>query len=132
MSRENVEIVRDLIDAWNRRDVERLAALFHPEGEWLLPRNLLEGGSYRGPRAAESMLADAADMWEDVQLRIEDIRPAGERAAISLRAINVGKTGVPTVEYRVGQVVVFRDGKIIYSRPYTDFAEALEAVGLRE
>jgi uncharacterized protein (TIGR02246 family) len=132
MSRENVEVARAVVDAWNRRDAERFAALCHPDVEWLLPRNLLEGGSYRGSGAAEQMLADAADMWEEVRLDIEDIRAVGDRVVLLTRTLNVAKAGGPRVEDQLGQVLDFRDGKIIHARPYLSYAEALEAVGLRE
>lgn len=132
MSRGNVERASELIDAWNRRDVRRLAALSHPVSEWLLPRNLLEGGSYRGPGAAERMLADAADMWEDVHVEIEDIRAVGDRVVVLSRSVNVAKDGGPRVEYQSGHVLDFQDGKIIHFRPYLSHAEALQAVGLGE
>ena len=35
MSEENVEIVRQVVDAWNRRDIEDLHALGDPEGEYV-------------------------------------------------------------------------------------------------
>jgi ketosteroid isomerase-like protein len=35
MSEENVEIVRRVIDAWNRRDIEDLHALTDPEAEYV-------------------------------------------------------------------------------------------------
>jgi ketosteroid isomerase-like protein len=132
VSRENVERGRELIDAWNRRDARRLAALSHPDGEWLLPRNLLEGGSYRGAKAAQRMLADAADVWEEARVEIEDIRAVGDRVVILSRTVNVAKDGGPRVEYQSGQVLDFKDGKMIRFRPYLSHAEALEAVGLGE
>jgi ketosteroid isomerase-like protein len=48
MSQENVETVRRFFEAWNRGDVAAFMRLTRPDGEFLLPRNILEGGSYRG------------------------------------------------------------------------------------
>jgi SnoaL-like domain len=35
MSRENVELARRHLDAWNRGDVDTWVELFHPEGEYI-------------------------------------------------------------------------------------------------
>ena len=48
MSQENVEIVRRLIDAWNRQDVEAILALVHPEAEYVNAPNAVEPGTRRG------------------------------------------------------------------------------------
>ena len=49
MSRENIELVREFLDAVTRRDLSRLIALSDPEVEW---RSFFaigeEGGVYRG------------------------------------------------------------------------------------
>ena len=48
MSEENIEIVRRLYDAWNRRDEEELVALSDPEAEWVNSPTAVEPGTRRG------------------------------------------------------------------------------------
>ena len=48
MSQENIEIVRRLYDAWNRRDEEELVALSDPEAEWVNSPTAVEPGTRRG------------------------------------------------------------------------------------
>ena len=106
MSRENVEkVVRRFFEAWNARDADALAENTHAQGEIILPRNLLEGGSYTGPEGARRALADALETWEETTV---------------------------TVEGRTWQALTFRGGKILSFRAYETEAEALEAVGLSE
>jgi hypothetical protein len=87
MSRENVEVAERFIEAWNARDADGLAEVTHPEGEILLPRNLLEGGSYVGPDGARRALADALETWEEahVVLWFKSSRPDSSRSRTSVR-----------------------------------------------
>lgn len=132
MSRENVEMARQMIEAWNRRDPQSFAAVFHPDGELLLPRNLLEGGSYTGEGAIDRAFSDAFATWEHLHAEIEDIRVSGDQVVVLARLVQVVRGGGPRVEYESAYLLSFREGKIAYARPYQSHAEALEAVGLRE
>lgn len=48
MSQKNVEIVRQAVDAWNRRDIEDLNALGDPEREYVNSPTAIEPGTRRG------------------------------------------------------------------------------------
>ena len=61
MSQENVEIVRRLYDAWNRRDEEELVALGDPEVEWVNSPTAVEPGTRRG---TNELLAVWQMQWE--------------------------------------------------------------------
>ena len=132
MSRENVEVVRRFIQAWNERDSETLAELTHPEGEIVLPRNLLEGGSYLGPDGARRALADAMETWDEVHIEIEATREIGDQVAVLARTVNTAKRGGPRTEYKPAYLMRLRGGKLVYLQPFMSHPEALEAVGLSE
>ncbi len=130
---ENVEtIIHRATNAFSDRDVESFVGCFHPEAELLLPRNLLEGGSYRGHTGIRQALADAYETWEEIHFELDDIRVLDDGAVILGRTTNVGKGDAPAVEYESAYLVRVRDGKIVYYRPYQSHHEALEAVGLSE
>jgi ketosteroid isomerase-like protein len=131
MSQENVELALRAIRAWNDRDVEALVAVGDPDGEMLLPRNLLEGGSYRGLDGIRQAVADAFATWEASSLQVEGTRDAGDQIVILGRAVNVAKGGGPRVDYELAVLMATRRGKIVYWRPFLSHAEALEAVGLQ-
>ena len=132
MSQENVEVVRRATTAFLERDVEAWVECCATDIEMLLPRNLIEGGSYKGHEGIRRALADAFETWEDIRFDLHGIRATDDRVVLLGRATNVGRGEAPTVEYESAYTFQVRDGKIVYFRPYESHLEALEAAGLRE
>jgi ketosteroid isomerase-like protein len=132
MSQENVEVVRAAMRAFQGRDVEAWVNCFHPNAELLLPRNLLEGGSYRGHEGVRRAWADAFETWEDFRFDLTSIRTIDDQVVVLGRSTNVGKGDAPTVEFESAFLFKMSGGKIVYCQPYQSHAEALEAAGLRE
>ncbi len=127
-----MEIAGRMLRMIEKRDEEGFVECFDPDCEFLLPRNLLEGGSYRGRDGVRQALADVYAIWEEVRFEIEDIRPIGSRVVVLSRTTNVGGGGAPPITYRTAYFYEIRDGQILYFRPYQKLAEALEAAGLSE
>jgi ketosteroid isomerase-like protein len=132
MSQEDVGTIRKAAAAFIDRDAEAFAECFAEDAELLLPRNLLEGGSYEGPEGARRAIADAFDTWAEIRIEIESIREIGDQAVVLSRVTNVGKAGTPSVEYEGAHLVRLRDGQIVQWHPYRSEREALEAAGLSE
>jgi SnoaL-like protein len=67
-----VETVRAYFDAWNRRDLGRMAEVLHAGVEWRRSADFPEGRTLRG---SESMLDFARSMWEVfVETPIDSVR----------------------------------------------------------
>jgi len=132
MSQENVQIVRRAFSAFQGRDSKAWVNCFHPDVELLLPRNVLEGGSYRGHEGVKRALADAFETWEIFGFDIQDIRTVDDRVIALGRATTVGKGDAPSIEFQSAYLFKLCEGKINYLRPYQSHSEALEAVGLSE
>ena len=132
MSPENVEVVRAALRAFQGRDAEVWVNCFHPDAEMLLPRNVLEGGSYRGHEGVRRALAEAFETWEDIRFELEHIRAVDDVVLALGRTTSVGKGDAPAVEFQSAYLFKMRDGKIAYSHPYQSHHEALEAAGLEE
>jgi ketosteroid isomerase-like protein len=130
VSQENLEVARRFFEAWNRGDADALAHLADPDGEFLLPRNLIDGASYRGPQGLMRARDDLAESWDRVTIEIDELRDAGDRVVVLARNVNVGKRGGPRINQESAFVLTIRAGKVIYEQPYQSHAEALEAVGL--
>ena len=132
MSEENVEIVRAALQAFTERDVDALVECFALDAEVRLPRNTLEGGSYKGREGVERALRDAFETWEDILIDVQSIRAVGNQVVVLSRVTNVGRAETPTVEYESASVAILRNGKIVHMRPYASHRDALEAAGLSE
>jgi ketosteroid isomerase-like protein len=118
MSRENLEVVKRGIDAFNRRDVDAFAKVTTVDFE-MFPAlaRIVEGGSYRG---------------REVRIFGDEFRDLGGRVLVLGRLGGRGKgSGVP-VNARLGTVNDFRDGKMSRVRTYLDHGQALRAAGLEE
>ena len=79
MSQENIEIVRQQVEAFNRRDFEACRALSTPDVELVTLRAALEGAAYCGPDAFARASGDFDESWEDLRYEVQEIRPAGDR-----------------------------------------------------
>jgi ketosteroid isomerase-like protein len=135
MSRENVEIVHMAGKAFNRQDVEALAAISDDDLEFLSALTAVDTGgvAYRGPGAWAAYFTRMDEIWDGWHLGDLEVFDAGDdRVAAVFRLVGRGKgSGVP-VEHRIGLAYRMRQGKLWRMRSYLDPGEALEAVGLRE
>jgi ketosteroid isomerase-like protein len=65
MSQENVETVRQSLDALHRRDGAAWVALCDPEMEWFPPANWPETATIRGPEATWDFVIALNEPWGD-------------------------------------------------------------------
>jgi ketosteroid isomerase-like protein len=132
MSHENLEIVHQAVEAFNRHDAEAMQALCTPDVEVLPLRAALEGTAYRGPNAAARFMADSDESWENARLDIEEVREVGESLLARGRLRGRGRTSGADVDATLAVVIRIQARKVASMRTYTNSAEALEALGLPE
>src|SRR6476659_620115 len=135
MSEENVEIVRKVIEAWNRRDFETLTSLGDDDVELHLIGGFADmvGDTFDGP---DAVLRFWREMAETIGGRIDfdDARELGDKNKLLVRSTWTGsgvESGAPA-KMENGQIWTFRNGRVRRVDAYYDPAAALEAGGLRE
>jgi ketosteroid isomerase-like protein len=135
MSQENVEVVREAVDAANRRDLDAFLACLHHEVVWD------DGAGFAGLRGVYHGQAEAREWfegavvepWERLHLDVEEIIEGSEGGVLVGGPISGrGRTSGAEAEIRVWQVLWVADGKIARRKLFWARADALEAVGLRE
>ena len=132
MSQENVDRVRDFIDAYNRRDFDAAIELFDPEIDWVLPAHQ-RADSGRGPDHVIRFFEGIDETFDELQLLPQEFVDGGDRVATRLRHYAHGKgSGMVLDEELYHQVTTFRGGRIVRIEYFTDWNAALEAAGLRE
>ena len=135
MSQENVEIVRRVADAYNRRDVGAMLDELHPEIEWYPWLQVQLGGEatvYRGHQGVREGVQDGEEAFSEIQAEPSEVRDLGERVVAIGRHRGRGKESGAITESPLAWIVEFKSGKVIRVREYLDPEKALEAVGLRE
>ena len=137
MSEENVEIARKHLDALNafmrgKISSEAWLALWDEEAEFYPLRAQLEGESYLGHDGLMRFVAELTEDFEEVRFEIEETRDAGEQVVGIGRFRARGRASGVDINVPVGAVQSVRRGKIVYTRLFSEPADALEAPGLSE
>jgi ketosteroid isomerase-like protein len=139
MSEENVEIVRQVNEAF-QRGLEHgdPGAIFDPglladDWEWVLETPVEGKSVWTGRQEFVEFLRLWMGEFEDYSVRFEEPIDAGDdRVVFIYRQRATGKgSGIP-VEMHGGMISELRDGRVIRTTNYFDSAEALEAAGLSE
>jgi ketosteroid isomerase-like protein len=132
MSQENVEIIRQALDAYSRRDIEALRALADPEIEldWSASVGWL-AGVYRGFNETLRFYEDYFDAFEAIVIEADRFIDAGESVVVPNVAHQRGRDGIE-VSARSTLVFTLRDRKLIRICLYQETHQALEALGLAE
>ena len=132
MSQANVEVVKRVIDAFNRRDLDRADELTTGDFEFISPMFDSQGRSFKGREAYGAYLRDVFGTWEGYRLVCDEYRDLGDSVLALGRAEASGKgSGVP-VTTPWAALYELRDGKLSRIRPFFDHGEALRAAGLSE
>ena len=134
MSEENVEIVRRMNAAFNRRDRDAILAYYHADAEL---RDL-----QHAPDSPERLIGIDAiraywtlwdDAFDDFTAEIEECLDAGTYVLTATHWRGKGKDSGLEISLRAEEVVEFADGKIArLTSGYSNRDEALKAVGLGE
>ena len=144
MSRQNVEIVRQAFEIFNRyretdltrdeRDkaFDAFAELATPDFEYVEPPEWPGAGVHRGLDQYRQVLEEFFEALSQMTAEIEETFDAGDRVVVFVRWRARGTSSGAESEMKPGQVFTLRDGKIAKQEVYLNRHEALEAAGLCE
>ena len=135
MSQENVEIIRRMLDAWNRQDIEVILALTDPEAEYVNAPTAVEPGTRRGH---DEIVAVMRKQWESLTGAVQEIDRFHDRGDEIITVGRVSRT-MPGSDARISNPLLmswrFRDGRLVRLEQLgagPDFPDALKAAGLSE
>ena len=127
MSEANLQVVRDLMKAFNDRD-ESAIDHYAEDVEYRLIGGFsgMAGETLRG---REAVLRFAQEMIENLRahFEVERLFEKDGRVVLIASTLGAGDASGVAVEWRWGQIYTFRDGKISEVDNYWEADEALEA-----
>jgi ketosteroid isomerase-like protein len=131
MSQDNVEVVRELFDAWNRRDYAATQEAVNPEIEIEVALGMDLDGTYRGLDGLREVMRFWGAFGE-FHSDMEECISAGHNVVVAAHHYGRGRASGAEVEMRNWQVFTLRRGKLVRYGLFRSRDEALEAAGLRE
>jgi ketosteroid isomerase-like protein len=133
MSEENVEVVRQSFDAYNRGDLEGVLETFAPEFE-LRPSGRFGDTApvYRGRQGWVDFWNTFQAAWEQIAISIERVEDLGHRVLTLGTWHGKGRGSGVAVEAEGAWLHTLKDGLIVDLRAFANWDEALKAAGVSE
>src|SRR4051812_32494054 len=136
MSKEGVDAVRGIHEAFNAHDRDRFVAAWHPDCEYRPAfEGALEGGgaTFHGHEGIRRWWGEMREAWSEWSIKLEDIRDLGNgRLLVSIVLRVRAEASGLDLEGHFFQLTTFRDGRFTSSRDFSNREAALEAAGLSE
>jgi ketosteroid isomerase-like protein len=135
MSRENVEAVRRIYDAWRADDYETVFASYDPEIRLNPDPEVWWVGvddEYVGHDGVRRYMSAVYEAFADYRPEVEQIVDAGEGRVLTL-AVEHGRgrgSGAEVTAYKTAHLWTLRDGRAVQVDLFMDRERALDAVGL--
>jgi ketosteroid isomerase-like protein len=142
MSKQNLETLRQIYEAFNERDIDRLMTGFHPDIQIretqdlayaaallrvLGPRFVILSGGYSGHKEVRRLWETVWEISDWFNVKVDEYIEAGEYIIVDLvlhaRAKGTGREG----EARTAHLWMMRDAKGIRLEVYPDKQQALAA-----
>ena len=134
MPEENVPLVRQFVQSFNRRDLAAMSQRLDPEIEWR-PGGpaAVERAVYRGRDEVSSGFAATWETWEVFTLEESEVRDLGDSLVWLGRArLRGGDASHVELDQEFAVHFLVRRERIVRIQGFSEWQEALEAVGLEE
>jgi ketosteroid isomerase-like protein len=130
MSQQDIETVRDGYDAFNRKDLSAVLALYDPQIEWIeAGGGRAPAGTFRGPQSvASEVFAKVPQNFDDFRADPEQFIDAGEHVVVVGRFRGKARSGA-TLDAPFVHVYRMRNGKSVHFQNYVDAASWANAWG---
>ena len=125
----NVELVRAIYDAFNRRDWDAAFRDQSPDGELILPSGP-NSNRYQGRDAIQGYWEEMLSAFDALLAEPEQLLEAGDQVVAIVRTRAQPKGTSAEIETRNGHLWTVRDGKGVCMQLFPAPEDALEAAGV--
>jgi ketosteroid isomerase-like protein len=129
----NIEIVRQLFEAFTNRDLDAMLDLIAPEMKFWAPTGTFarEGRPYVGHAGMREYFEDVGRVWRTLEVVPHDFRDLGDRVLVIGRVYARGEGGYIS-DSPAGWLWGMSGDRVVWGRVFTNRADALAAAGLDE
>ena len=133
MSQENVEVIRQNLQAFNARDWERTIENWDADGEWRpAMAAAVEKTVYRGHAELRVYYDDLLESFAEVRAEDPEFRDLGDHVLVLYRLIVRGRDSDITIDQPAAALYELRDGKIVKAASYLSQEQALRDAGVEK
>jgi ketosteroid isomerase-like protein len=132
MSQENVEVVRRVIEAFNRRDFDAALSHLAEDATWAPFLARTETSLLRGRSEIRAAWERQVEVMDVRGQALEVLADDKNRVVTQILMTARGRGSDLPIEGRFAAVATFHDGLVTSVESYADAAEALAAAGLSE
>jgi ketosteroid isomerase-like protein len=130
MSEENVEIVRNALEAFRRGDVDTALTHIHPD--MVSKRVDPDGAVFRGRDGLLALMADWTEGFEEWSYRAEEFIDVGDHVVVRLHQWGRGKGSGAMVDGDFWLTYTFEEGRVRQFTLFSDRERAFEEAGLTD
>ncbi len=127
MTTEHEELVRNIYDAYARRDLAAALSRFSPEVEFVQTDLLPWGGSYRGIVGAQASLGKLL-AHVDSRVEVEEMFSAGDQVVAIARTRGTARASGAAFDLRAVHVWTVVEGSVLRFEAYIDTPAMLSAL----
>ena len=133
MTEQNVEVVRELVAAWNRHDAELASDYLAADIEWA-PAGpaAVERVVYRGRGECARGFDAVWETWEEFRFEEREVRELDDSVLWLGRVHMRGGSSQIELDQEFANLFQLRDHLVARATAFLDWGEAMEAAGLAE
>ena len=126
------EIVRRAFDVWATRDLEVMAALYHPDIVYDCSRRILNPEIYAGYDGLVQLSEEIDAIWDTFDISIERLVEVGDGRVIILMTSSARgrSSGVELVDTKAATIFTVKDGVIVHAELFPEREEAFAEAGI--
>jgi ketosteroid isomerase-like protein len=129
---DDLATAREMIDAWNHGNVDRMIEFWHENGVWEDLPDVPDRSVVEGRAAIEDRLREVMELLGEMQMSIEEIEMVGDEVLIDVKFHVSGSASGIGLDTRMYHVVHFEDSLVRRYRVFSEREQAIEAARLSE
>jgi uncharacterized protein len=123
-----VEVIREIVEALNRGDVDGMLARMDPDFEWRPLEESPVSRTYRGHEHVRAYVEDWLATFDDLRLTLGEASTFGDHVVVDVEGSGRGRASGVELDSRFWQVWTLREGRAVRMDEYASRQEAIAAV----